>query len=310
MDGAETDVARDGTPRTAFTSAAGAEIVRRAATAAGLDADGAELLRLGENAVFRLRNGVFGRVARGPEALPAVLREVHVAQWLEGVAYPAGRLLPEVPQPTVIDGHPVTFWRYIEQSPVPPTYGDLGRLLRQLHSLSVPDWLDLPDIDPMGKTEARIVRAGHVSDDDRRFLVSRYEELREACEQLALRGETVPLHGDSHIKNLLRDQSGAAVFVDLETFAIGRREWDLSVIGTEYSSCHWISESQYADFVDAYGFDVTSWADFATLRDVQEFKMTTWLMQNVSESRAVAEEFHRRLSSIRHPGSERNWNPF
>jgi hypothetical protein len=38
--------------------------------------------------------------------------------------------------------------------------------------------------------------------------------------------------------------------------------------------------------------------------------MTTWLMQNVTEIRDVAEEFRTRLASLHDDDLPRNWQPF
>ncbi len=108
----------------------------------------------------------------------------------------------------------------------------------------------------------------------------------------------------------MRRRDGQVVLIDLENFAHSRREWDLMVTGTEHVGPGWVSDQQYADFVANYGRDITTWDGFEVLRDIQELKMTTWLMQNVGESPAVAEEFGRRLAAIRDGASQREWRPF
>ncbi len=117
----------------------------------GLPHGEVQLLRVGENAVFRVgTDPVVVRIARGPHLLEAVRREVGVARWLQDVGYPAVRVLNGVEQPVVVAGHPVTFWEFIEQGPARPTYTDLGRLLRELHELPAPAQLGLPPFDPFG----------------------------------------------------------------------------------------------------------------------------------------------------------------
>ncbi|WP_263251658.1 hypothetical protein [Saccharopolyspora rosea] len=78
----------------------------------GLDGSGADLIRIGENAVFRLREPVIARIARTESYLPEARREVAVARWLAEEAYPATRAL-DVEQPVVVDGRVVTFWRSV-----------------------------------------------------------------------------------------------------------------------------------------------------------------------------------------------------
>jgi len=38
--------------------------------------------------------------------------------------------------------------------------------------------------------------------------------------------------------------------------------------------------------------------------------MTTWLMQNISENQAIAQEIRNRMHSLRHPEAPRHWAHF
>jgi hypothetical protein len=58
-----------------------ADLLRRACAEAGFDADGATVMRLGENALFRLADSVVARIAR-PGQERAARKEVAVARWL------------------------------------------------------------------------------------------------------------------------------------------------------------------------------------------------------------------------------------
>ena len=85
------------------------DILERACATAGIDAEGARLLRVGSNAVYRLKLPVIVRVSR-PGADPGqVRRTVAVARWLKSAGYPAVRAV-DVDQPVAVDGHLVTFW--------------------------------------------------------------------------------------------------------------------------------------------------------------------------------------------------------
>ncbi len=87
-------------------------LLQHACAATGLSADGARLLRLGSNAVYRLTAPVVVRIAR-PDADPgSVRRTVAVARWLRSAGYPAVRAT-DADQPVIIDGHAVTFWQAI-----------------------------------------------------------------------------------------------------------------------------------------------------------------------------------------------------
>ena len=76
-----------------FSAQSTARTLAMACAEAGLDASGAELLRLGENAIYRLRAvPVVVRIARTVDYLPDVQTEVAVARWLESAGLPAVRL--------------------------------------------------------------------------------------------------------------------------------------------------------------------------------------------------------------------------
>lgn len=118
------------------------------------------------------------------------------------------------------------------------------------------------------------------------------------------------LHGDAHVQNLMVPADGIPVLIDLENVGIGQPEWDLAVTATEYLVAGFWTDAQYADFVEGYGFDVTEWTGFESLRQVQAIKMTTWLMQNVNESEEIRAEYERRMRSIRDGVARRDWSPF
>ena len=56
------------------------------------------------------------------------------------------------------------------------------------------------------------------------------------------------MHGDAHQSNLIKRPDGTVVLIDLERFAFGHPETDLSVTATEYL-IGWHTDEQYADFV-------------------------------------------------------------
>ncbi|MGO4423964.1 aminoglycoside phosphotransferase family protein, partial [Streptomyces sp. MCAF7] len=81
------------TERTEFDADAAGAILRKACEVADVDPDGIEMLRFGDHAVFRIDSGrIVSRVGRSPDRLPAVQREVAVAEWLAVEEYPAARL--------------------------------------------------------------------------------------------------------------------------------------------------------------------------------------------------------------------------
>lgn len=278
---------------------------------AALDAEGAEPIRFGENAIYRLAAApVVVRVARGPAYLASVRREVAVSRWLAEEGFLAVRAVEDIEQPLTVDGHPVTFWHLIEDGGRPATYGELGAVLRGLHGLTVPAGLELPAFDAFGRADRRIEVAEGISDDDRVFLRKRRRELADRLAGLAFDSGRGPVHGDAHTDNLIVDRQGRVHLIDLENFCVDRPEWDLVVAAHEYDRLGWVTDEQYAAFVRGYGRDLRDWPGFGVLSAIQEFKMTTWLMQNIAEGPHVAEEVKARLASLRDDDAPRNWQPY
>jgi hypothetical protein len=279
--------------------------------AAGLDPGGAELLRLGENAVYRLRTvRLVARIARTLDYLPDVEIEVAVARWLEAAGFPAVRLAGPADQPMVADGRVVTFWELLADRTEFGTVAELAVLLRRLHELEPPESLALPGLDPFARAGPRIDGA-ELGEADRDFLRARLAELRGQYEGLEFVLPAGPVHGDASIGNILRRQSdGMAVLVDLDGFAFGPREWDLVLTAMYYERFGWHTAVEYGEFVAGYGFDVLEWPGYRVLRDVRELLMVTWLAQNTRESPVITAEVAKRIGDLRTGGGRREWSPF
>src|SRR5450755_498751 len=94
-----------------FTSAEALATLEEACLAVGLRHEGAELLRLGENAIFRLAHDpVVVRIARNLDVLADAEKEVAVARWLQDANLPATEPA-DYTQPIIARGRPVTFWK-------------------------------------------------------------------------------------------------------------------------------------------------------------------------------------------------------
>jgi aminoglycoside phosphotransferase (APT) family kinase protein len=292
-----------------FSSSAVSSTLREACAHAWLASSGAELLRLGENAIYQLAAApVVVRIARSADRMRRVERELCVARWLAAAEVPAVRVYEAVQhQPLLIDGHPVTFWHSVTGGEPAPTQVDLARLLASFHALSGCP-CDLPGFDPLRSIESRLAAADNVPRTDRDFLSARCADLHAQLEGLTFALPRGPIHGDAHPKNLLTDH-GQVVLLDFESVATGPREWDLlpSAIAVDR---YGLPEKEYREFAGAYGFDVRTWTGYPVLREVRELTMTTWIMQNVGESRAIADEFALRVACLRERDSKRAWNFF
>ena len=292
-------------------AAAARRVLVDACGLAGLDPAGAALMRLGEHAVFRLGAApVVVRIGRAVAYLDATRRELAVADWLMAGDVPvvqAARVATA--QPLVVDGRVVTFWVAAGSGDDYGSVLDLAAILRKLHQLPAPEGLELPELDPFARTDARIRASSGVSPEDRSFLVGLVADLRERYAALSFALPTGPIHGDANVGNVLRDESGRAVLIDLDGFAHGPREWDLLLTAMYTDSYGWHTAEEYQSFVDCYGFDVMAWDGYAVLRDVRETMMVIWVGQNVGAEPRAAAEFTKRIAALRSGASRRDWAP-
>jgi aminoglycoside phosphotransferase (APT) family kinase protein len=294
---------------TTFSQETTRVVLREACQRIGASDDGAELLRLGENAIYRLSSKpLVVRIARSARMWDDATKEVAVAHWLKRSGVPAARVWP-VEQPLDVTGHPVTFWRYIAgRRGGPGDVRELGRLLRQVHELPAPENFRLPPQDPLQRVRPRIETA-QIAESERSFLLRLLDELLDAMDQLDFPLPMSVNHGDAHVQNLMITD-GRAELIDFEGFCWGHPEWDLAMTATEYVTAGFWTGEQYRQFVESYGFDVTTWLGFRVLRRAREIGMTTWLMQNVAESPKIRLEFDRRMATIRTGRPTVAWTPF
>ncbi|MEV0348637.1 aminoglycoside phosphotransferase family protein [Nonomuraea sp. NPDC050680] len=292
-----------------FTSQEAQATLQEACKAAGLASEDARLIRLGENALFVLAaERVVVRIARSLDVLDDARKEVAVSAWLHEAGLPAARTTHHA-QPLVVRDKPVTVWHFIDNGGGAATLTDLAEVLRALHRLPVPEDLALPQLDILGRVSERISSTNVLSDEERHFLLRKYQQLRTAYETLHFPLAACAVHGDAHSDNLIKTADGTIVLIDLERFAFGPPETDLAVTALEHS-LGWGTRAEYDQFADRYGFDVLAWEGYPVLRDINELKMTTWLMQNVNEDEAIAREFRNRLFCLQNPDAPRQWRAF
>jgi aminoglycoside phosphotransferase (APT) family kinase protein len=272
---------------------------------AGLDPRNAELLRLGENALYRLPGNVIARIGRLGQ-LAAATKEINVALWLESADVPAVQAMSEIDQPVDVDRRPVTFWREL-----PPhehgTPTEVATALRRLHSLDQPTSFKLPPIAPFVRLDERISSASRLTEKERAWMREHLAELRSRYSNLPAGLPHCVVHGDAWIGNVVSTSDGQVVFLDLERTAIGPPEWDLVHTAIKHTSFGWITAEQYREFCDIYEHDVTEWEGFALLRDIREFRMTCMAVQIASTNSAYHEQAAHRLACLRGSHGPRPW---
>lgn len=303
-------MAMSGQSVTTFSRESTRAVLGTACRRVGLNPMDAELLRLGENAIYRL-HGVDAvvRIARNADHWADATKEVAVSTWLTASDVPAACTWEAIDQPIDVEGHPVTFWHYIDgRRGGPEDVRALGEVLRRVHALPPPHDFALPPEDVLGRIEARVDRA-QVPREDRAFLLDQLAELASAIGELSFPLPSCVTHGDAHVQNLMVTSQGVEL-IDFERVAWGQPEWDLSMTAAEFVTAQFWTPDQYREFVDSYGFDILEWSGFSILRRAHEIKMTTWLMQNVDESSDIRSEYASRMATIREGRPGAPWRAF
>ncbi len=265
----------------------------------------AELLALGENAVFAAGDVVV-KVGRDAALLGRAEREVRVAEWLAEQDVPAVRAAQGVAE--LVRGHPVTYWRRLPDAVGDAGGGDLAGLLRTVHALGRPEF-GLPGRDLLDGVERWLEAAGGAIDPgDAAFLRGRRDGLAVAVRELAPRLPTGPVHGDALPRNVLVGPRGP-VLTDLETFADDLREHDLVVMALALDR-YGLDPQEYEAFCEGYGWDVREWDGWEVLRGARETASCAWVAQHAPANPAALAEFRRRVVSLREGDPGMRWYAF
>ncbi|MDT0378399.1 aminoglycoside phosphotransferase family protein [Streptomyces sp. DSM 42041] len=278
------------------------QVLEEACRAVGLDAAGAEPLRIAENQIWRLPGRVVARIAR-PGQDDAAAREVRVARWLAEHEVSAVRAYP-VEQPVQAGGRPVTFWEELPEH----RHGavrDVAGALKQLHSLPAPPF-DIGYLDPFVRVSERIDAAVTLSAGDRAWLHQRRTDL-EAQWRVRPRGMADrAVHGDAWVGNIARTASGP-VLMDLERFSIGPPEWDLVSTAVKLTTTGGVTQLEYTEFCEAYGTDVTTWEGYPLMAAARELRMTTYAAQHAATRPEWQAEAQHRVDCLRGRSAPRPW---
>jgi Ser/Thr protein kinase RdoA (MazF antagonist) len=291
---------------TTLTEATARRVLAEVCARVDLDPAGAELVRLGSNAVYRLAEPVIVRIAGDGASVEDVRRQVLVARWLEDVGYPATRAV-DVEQPVEVDGYVATFLVSVSDRDEYAPIRDVADLIRRLHELDPPRGFTLPASRPFDWLDDRLVGMSEV---DKTFIANRLRELRQQYEGLTFALPAGVIHGDANVGNVIMSRDGKPVLIDLDSFSVGPREWDLVQTALFYDRFGWHTEDEYRTFVDVYGFDIMEWSGYPVLADYREISMTLWLAGKAANDEASAAEVHKRVEAIRTGGSRRDWAPF
>jgi hypothetical protein len=289
-----------------FTYGQMQDLLKRACTAVGLDATGAQLMRGQTNAVIRLASEpIVVKIARNGTNPQEVHRTVGLVRWLMDLGFPTVPLHRPETQPIVIDGHPVTLWTYLPQPGYPVPAGAIAKPLDVLHSLSKPP-VALEQLDVCAAIRRSLDNTTTLRQGELDFLNDRLRSLRQALTEVTYELESAVLQGDPQHGNALHDRE-RAVLCDWDSVALGQPEWDLVTIEVHcrrfgYGAQH------YNQFAEAYGWDVTGWPGYPVLRDLRELRMITTNARKATHEPAKLLEVQRRIKGLRRGDLGLRWN--
>ncbi|MFJ5879907.1 phosphotransferase [Kitasatospora cineracea] len=242
---------------TAADPVAGARAALSAAAALqGIDPDGAELLQTGLNFTFRLPSGVIAKV-HGPhvEYIDA-LRQVRAARALLAAGIPTAAPVGRISHPIAVHRMLVTFSE--DLGPERPSAGQLGDLVARLHRIEPLTHIGLRPRDLVAEAATRLdlLPPTTITDRDRAHLHRFLTEAAAGYDQVAPWPRPVTTHGDIGFRNAALTPRGPAL-IDLETMTVSHPgfdqaalAWDCDVFGAD--------PALYAEFADAYGYDITT----------------------------------------------------
>lgn len=302
LDGMNPDV------RAADTRDMASSAMRAACAWAGLDAVGATSIRRVNNAVFALRRHLaVVKVMLSPALTDRAERSVAAARLFAKHGVPAVRLWPRFPQPVMVNGLAVTIWRYELPGGLGPTGVQLANLLLRLHELPLDDVI-LARWDPVADIRRRIALAQHACPEDLDFLSAECDRLRGDLADVRHVLPDAIVHGDAHLGNIIPTRAGPTL-CDFDSTCIGPAESDLVPVAV--GRLRFRDRSDTHDrLVDTYGFDVTTWDGFATLRRLRELKLVTSVLPNLGGNPRVQHEFRHRMRSIREGDDDTPWHRY
>lgn len=266
----------------------------------GVDSSRATLIRAGENTLYRLPGRMVARVTRAGQA-GAAAKEVRVSRWLGALGVP---VVEAVAEPVELNGRAVTFWRDLAAHRCGTTT-ELAVLLRRLHALPPPDF-ELPALAPFVRLAERLREAAALPVRDRAWLLDRLDDLRQQYDSLPPGLPWCAVHGDAWDGNVAVTENGP-VLLDLERFAYGPPEWDLTSVAVDYTTFGCLTGREWDEFCRRYGYDVTTWDGFEIMRDIRELRKVTFAWQLADDRPDIAEQAAFRLACLRGEHGPRPW---
>lgn len=282
------------------------DALRAACMAVGVDPADARLLRQHAHSVFAVESaGIVVRLAHNPAAGHRTRNTVDLVRWLAGHGLPVTRTI-DVDQPFTASGYTATYWQYYPQPEGPPPPAEaLGTILRGLHEAGAPP-VDLCRYEPLRSLETAIDGAASwMPAEDRTWLRRRRIELLDQYAALSFPLGSGLIHGDAYPGNLLWGSDGEVLLGDWDEAGSGPYELDLTP--THQGARFGRPRSVRQAFNFAYGYDVTTWHGFETLREMRDLHTLGSFIHQAQVAPRAARELATRVRSLREGDTSARW---
>jgi thiamine kinase-like enzyme len=274
----------------------------------GANPRNAELLRVSQTAVFELpATNAIARVSRFQASKSSVRKELNVARWLSRNKIMTVIPHPDYSEPVELKDYYVTFWELIpDRLKARKLYKPLGSLIRQIHELQKPNF-PLPQLNPFPKINLRLAeeRSSGLSAEACDFLQGLSRELQTNVHAEILDSQKIPIHGDSHIGNIIPAKSGFYI-CDFESFCLGPALWDYAPVGVAVDRFS-VSESDFQAFCGKEDADPRDSSYYPWIKRVRELSMVTWMMGTLQGNPKAVEEFELRVNTLKDPQDRTDW---
>ncbi|WP_216917852.1 phosphotransferase [Nocardia noduli] len=284
----------------------------------GVDPEGAQLIHHSSNAVYLLpKANAVARMSTSESGRANVDHIYRVTRWLTAeMSFAATAPLDGCP-PVLRDRTVVSFWTYYPQ-PVESAVLDsvhLAGLLRQLHDLAPPEYIELPIWKPLESLHSTLQDErvhSVIAVQDRAWLLGRIEEIRDQFSHCDWPLGVGLIHGDAWSGNLL--WNGGTVpptptLGDWDWVSIGPREVDL--IPTWHAAIRYGRSRQWVtDFIARYGYDLTDRADYPALLEMRDLVQLSGPLRRATDSPEYADRLHQRLTDIKAGRKTTQWSQY
>lgn len=280
--------------------------VHTACARIGLQSVSPSLLHRHATPIYLLEpSGIVARVYDGEAKHDRARTAVTIARWLIRQGFPATAPV-EVEQPVEVENRAVTFWKFYPQhGRLSPCAAKLGAILRELHGLARTP-VDLEHYRPLSRLGDALATTSELTEMDRIWLLQRRAELLSTYQELQSDLGEGLIHGDAYSGNMLWN-GDQAILGDWDEVAYGPRELDLA--NTHHGIRFGRSAAEREAFSEAYGWDVTTWNGFSTVRAMRDLHtLAVYIERSKAGDTAAGAELAHRVRTLRSGDTAARWH--